>query len=497
MLFLRAISIRCHEKVIMISMKLVTIILAFGLLSTMFFSPLNVQSALAATYTDVSVVAAKTMIDTDPALVVLDVRNQSEYDTGHIRNTKLIPVWALPTRLNELNPSDTILVYCKAGSRSAVACQTLVNNGFTDVYNMIGGITAWIAEGYPAYVNYSSIQAAIDSASSGSTLYVSSGLYHEHLTVNKPLTLIGENKSNTIIDGSGNGTIFNVTSSDVYINHFMMQNCGDSSQGFYGVCVEPYCSHVSITDNNMVGSLGVLSNSVRADLGEDILIGRNNVTDCVDWCIYVTNSSSVRVLENNIADNWAEARFENCTELVFSGNNVTNNPVGVALENCSGSTLVGNSFQSNLFSGIHLSRSSNNLIFHNNFVENTQQVHVEESGYINTWDNGYPSGGNYWGSYTGVDVYSGPYQNETGSDGIGDTEYVIDAYNRDRYPLMEPYSPLGDINGDGIVDIYDLILVASAYGSTPADPNWNPDSDINGDFAVDIYDLILVAAQYG
>ena len=62
---------------------------------------------------------------------------------------------------------------------------------------------------------------------------------------------------------------------------------------------------------------------------------------------------------------------------------------------------------------------------------------------------------------------------------------------------MEPYSPLGDINGDGIVDIYDLILVASAYGSTPADPNWNPDSDINGDFAVDIYDLILVAAQYG
>jgi hypothetical protein len=52
------------------------------------------------------------------------------------------------------------------------------------------------------------------------------------------------------------------------------------------------------------------------------------------------------------------------------------------------------------------------------------------------WDNGYPSGGNYWSDYTGTDLYSGPYQNETGSDGIGDTSYDIDVNNRDNYPLM-------------------------------------------------------------
>jgi nitrous oxidase accessory protein NosD len=57
----------------------------------------------------------------------------------------------------------------------------------------------------------------------------------------------------------------------------------------------------------------------------------------------------------------------------------------------------------------------------------------------NTWDNGYPSGGNYWSDYSGVDEYSGPYQNETGSDGIGDTPYIIDEKNCDRYPLITPF----------------------------------------------------------
>ena len=55
----------------------------------------------------------------------------------------------------------------------------------------------------------------------------------------------------------------------------------------------------------------------------------------------------------------------------------------------------------------------------------------------------------------------------------------------------------GDINGDGVVDVYDLIVIASAYGFSPSDPNWNSDSDINGDNTIDIFDLILGASHYG
>jgi hypothetical protein len=55
----------------------------------------------------------------------------------------------------------------------------------------------------------------------------------------------------------------------------------------------------------------------------------------------------------------------------------------------------------------------------------------------------------------------------------------------------------GDINGDDIVDIYDALLAAAAFASTPGDPNWNPAADLNGDGIVDIYDVITLAAYFG
>jgi len=55
----------------------------------------------------------------------------------------------------------------------------------------------------------------------------------------------------------------------------------------------------------------------------------------------------------------------------------------------------------------------------------------------------------------------------------------------------------GDINSDGAVDIFDLVLVANAYGSQPGDPNWNPDADVNEDGVVDIFDLTSVAPFWG
>jgi hypothetical protein len=82
------------------------------------------------------------------------------------------------------------------------------------------------------------------------------------------------------------------------------------------------------------------------------------------------------------------------------------------------------------------SLSSNNLLYHNTFINNTQNA--EDAG-INNWYNGYPSGGNYWDDYTGVDNFQGPAQDIPGSDGIGDTSYLIpDGSNQDLYPLMTP-----------------------------------------------------------
>jgi nitrous oxidase accessory protein NosD len=87
--------------------------------------------------------------------------------------------------------------------------------------------------------------------------------------------------------------------------------------------------------------------------------------------------------------------------------------------------------------GIYLYHSNDNSIYHNNFINNTVHVCLEES-YTNIWDDGYPSGGNYWSGYTDLDEKSGPNQDQPGSDGIWDHPYVIDEYNIDHYPFVNP-----------------------------------------------------------
>jgi hypothetical protein len=82
---------------------------------------------------------------------------------------------------------------------------------------------------------------------------------------------------------------------------------------------------------------------------------------------------------------------------------------------------------------------------------------------VNVWDDGYPSGGNYWSDYTGVDIKKGENQDQPGSDGMGDTPYVINANNRDRYPLMNPY-------GSPPPTTYTLTITTTAGGTTNPAP---------------------------
>jgi parallel beta-helix repeat protein len=134
--------------------------------------------------------------------------------------------------------------------------------------------------------------------------------------------------------------------------------------------------------------------------------------------------------------------------------NTVNGSIGILLDSSSNNTVSGNDVEANSIWGIVLSDSSSNMIYHNNFVGNAVQASVQYAYApepTNTWDNGYPSGGNYWSDYKGTDFYSGPYQNMTGSDGIGDTAYAIvsldtETYSTsnttdiDHYPLMGPFS---------------------------------------------------------
>lgn len=100
-------------------------------------------------YGDITVEQAKELIETNPSLVILDVRTDWEFEEGHIEGAINIPVEELQQRLGELNPGDEILVYCRVGNRSRRAAQILADNGFSRIYNMLGGIEAWKQAGYP------------------------------------------------------------------------------------------------------------------------------------------------------------------------------------------------------------------------------------------------------------------------------------------------------------------------------------------------------------
>lgn len=260
--------------------------------------------------------------------------------------------------------------------------------------------------------DFHTIREAVNHASEGDTIYVKTGTYYEkQVPITKPLALIGENKSTTVVDGNGSWVCFYVTSTyNVDISGFTVRN---------GYGIQMYGSQ------NVIISGNIISNNAKGiTLGAS---SRNTISENIvtlnRYPIHLSEGSSDNKICGNIVTLnsgdgiWLDHSYRN----TICGNNISENGLGTA----SGDPLY----------GIRLSYSNNNTIYHNNITDNYEEAYSWMS-INNIWDNGYPSGGNYWSDYCGVDLYSGRFHNETGSDGIGDAPYVIDENNRDRYPLV-------------------------------------------------------------
>jgi parallel beta-helix repeat protein len=138
-----------------------------------------------------------------------------------------------------------------------------------------------------------------------------------------------------------------------------------------------------------------------------------------------------------------------------SRNLIANNSDGIALGQFSSyHQIFRNNISENGY-GFYIEYSAQNTIWGNNIIGNGQQIHISGSS-VNNWNSSYPTGGNYWSDYSGVDLYGGPGQNEAGSDETVDVPYVINADNTDRYPLMRLWIPFENqaivIRGDGGID---------------------------------------------
>jgi len=159
--------------------------------------------------------------------------------------------------------------------------------------------------------------------------------------------------------------------------------------------------------------------SVPPDAGYVALV---NSTNIVAKDLYLTkNMQGVLIAySNNIS-------IQNVTVTnTFSG--------GISMWQSKNNTIKKNTIAQNLV-GVFVRNSTANVFYHNNFIDNTKQIESDGTS-TNVWDHGYPSGGNYWTDYAGEDKKSGFSQDIAGADGKGDTAFVINSNNRDRYPLM-------------------------------------------------------------
>jgi len=262
------------------------------------------------------------------------------------------------------------------------------------------------------------------------------------------------------VDGLVLENIVNVTVEHVKVSNF-----------YWGVRLFQ-CSGIVLFENEMLEN----AYGIHPNWSNNSLAIRNKVKANIGGGVYLTNSFNI-TFENNmiISNNYYAMRITNC-------------------ENC---TLKRNVVVHNFGSGIHFMNSNNNKAYNNILLNNTYDAINADA--VNIWDDGYPTGGNYWGLYSGSDLFSGTNQDAPGSDGIGDTPYIIDSSNRDRYPLMKPL-PLavrGDVNYDGIVDILDVAAMASIYHTKEGENGWMPQADLASPYGIiDIYDIVTCISHY-
>ena len=167
--------------------------------------------------------------------------------------------------------------------------------------------------------------------------------------------------------------------------------------------------------------------------------------------ISLVETTNALVFNNTILETWnfpfmstAGIRVEGGGSNIITGNNLVNNQVGMSFLETQNNLIVGNRIENSTAPstggyGIVFWGASNNTIYHNNFMNNKVQAYDDSFNSpfsVNTWDKGYPSGGNYWSDYK----TKYPIAAEIDNSGIGDKPYVIDSNNTDRYPLMEPFN---------------------------------------------------------
>jgi len=246
--------------------------------------------------------------------------------------------------------------------------------------------------------DYTSIQKAIDNASAGDTILVSSGTYYEHIIIDKSINLIGEGEKNTKIDGNNTEYehVININVDNVNISGFSIVNAGYSSGGIrFNEVSSIIIDNCSFADNEY-GVYIFRSNNVK--------IVYNNFFDN-NLGLTLGSSNSNLILKNSIFDNIYGIDASDSDLNIFSGNSIWNCTTGVAIRG--DLNIVEKNYIWNNYEGINIAFSTINDVHYNNIFNNQGSgIYAESDTSVNATNN-------WWG-----DV-SGPYNVIKNSNGKG------------------------------------------------------------------------------
>ena len=307
--------------------------------------------------------------------------------------------------------------------------------------------------------NYTDIQAAIDHANAGDTVFVRAGNYAlkgmgSGLSISKPVSIIGENKENTILDQTPYK--YNYEAIDISADNATISGFTIKEGTFRNIFIEG--SNCKILNNNIIKSYGngivikgqnntILQNNITANSGfgiyvesNDTNISGNYISDNGGAGIIVDLSKNTDIHENTIVENAGGIVLGGATNAFNVSNNQINqnNDFGIKFSGCNNAIVYNNEIRNNNY-GVwlanyifHPSRGFGNKIYYNNIANSVSSVKIDYSSQftpnksegdtgngtdIILWDNG--AAGNYWSDYNGKGAY------------------VIDKNNVDYHPLTK------------------------------------------------------------
>jgi len=263
--------------------------------------------------------------------------------------------------------------------------------------------------------NYTTIQTAVNNATNGDTVFVYNDTYNENVdTKLKKITLLGEDRDITIINGQTTAAVVRIGTSDTTLSGFTMVGTPTEiivevttlsenvfitnnliKDGAYGIVLSPATSKVTIMDNIILNNafigIQLKTSSYNVIQGNRI---ENNGAQGIELSLSSNHNS---ILNNSIINNAKEAILISgisSTVNTIAGNNISKNQIGVRFSGAGSNKIQGNNIEESAMEGVLIQSSKENTIEMNNFINNKRQATFKLSS-RNTWD------ANYWSNWIG------------------------------------------------------------------------------------------------